>query len=231
MMYFDINFSLLTGYRFLFKDVVKFISSLDKYAPDHNAKLLDIGCGDKPYKKLFKKYNYTGIDSNPEISKPDVIGSITSLPFESGSFDACMTVWVLDDLPNPDNAVKEISRVLKSDGYYFAVEVQSAHQHYIPNDYFRFTPNALRVLCEKHKLEMISHKSYGGDFAMIGYSFISIFNRVFERIFAKYNFFKLLYSLVFNIIFFPADRIARLKIFRDNFERNSAGYCYVFRRQ
>jgi SAM-dependent methyltransferase len=38
------------------------------------------------------------------------------LPFESGQFDACRTERVLQHLPDPDHAVTEMARVLKSGG-------------------------------------------------------------------------------------------------------------------
>ena len=45
-MYFDRHFSLITGYRFLLKDVVKYIATIDSFF-DFKYKILDIGCGKK----------------------------------------------------------------------------------------------------------------------------------------------------------------------------------------
>ena len=50
-MYFDRHFSLITGYRFLLKDVIKYITTIDSFF-NSKYKILDIGCGKKPYKKF-----------------------------------------------------------------------------------------------------------------------------------------------------------------------------------
>lgn len=77
-MYFDRHFSLPTGYRWLISDVIDFLSNLDSYAPEKGARLLDIGCGRKPYKRLFKVYDYIGMDYYTEVSD-----------FETNSFGYC----------------------------------------------------------------------------------------------------------------------------------------------
>jgi|GEM_PF-1011655 len=228
MPYFDNQFSLITGYRFLLKDIIGFLYSVDSFAPSEGAKLLDAGCGDRPYRRLFRKYAYLGMDLHPEVSSPDVLGSILDIPFPDASFDAALTVWVLDDIPEPGDGIGEISRILKPGGYYFAVEAQSTNRHFRPNDYFRFAPAALIHLCRKQGLEVVKVGAYGGDFAHIGFSIITLFNTVFDRMLGKYNFLKPIYSLVVNLLFFPFDRLSRCRIFGEFFERNAPGYCYVF---
>ena len=79
-------------YRYLFYDVMKFISALDSYADKNGERLVYIGCGMKPYKKLFSRYDYIGMDFYPEVSDPDVLGTATNMPFKDDSVDACMTV-------------------------------------------------------------------------------------------------------------------------------------------
>ena len=228
-MYFDKNFSLPTGYRFLLKDVISFLVSLDRYASREGARLLDIGCGNQPYKKLFSRYQYVRMDAYADVSQPDIFGSIQDIPFNDGELDACMTVWVMDDLAEPEQGIQEIARVLQSGGYYFAVECQSANIHFPPNDYFRFAPNALIQLCKKHGLEIMSYHSYAGDFASIGFGIISIFRRIFSKLHIN-RVAEVFYSLAVNVFFRPMDKIARMRTFKNFFECNSLGYCYVFRK-
>lgn len=227
-MYFDHNFSSIFGYRYLFNDVVKFIGTLDSYADKNGERLVDIGCGMKPYKKLFSRYDYIGMDFYPEVSEPDVLGTATNMPFKDGSVDACMTVWVLDDLEEPENTLREISRVLKTNGYYFAVEAQSTNQHFPGHDYFRFSPDALAYLAKKHNLHCVKYKSYGGDFALLGFSAISIFRRIFYH-FHINSVVEWLYCMPINIVFKTLDVVAR-KFYPTAFEENSSGFCYVFKK-
>lgn len=230
MPWFDPQFSLPTGYRFLIKDIIRFIDHIDSYAGE-NCKLLDIGCGDQPYRKMFRKYSYTGLDLHTEISKPDITGDILDMPLADSSFDAALTVWVLDDIPEPAKAIAEITRILKPGGYYFAVENQSTNQHFKGHDFFRFAPQALEYLASKNNLDLLEIKSYGGDFALAGFTLITAFNTMFNRVLGRYNYLKPIYSFIINILFFPADRFFRIKFFRKNFEKNSIGYCYVFRKK
>lgn len=230
MIYFDAQFSLISGYRFLLKEIITFLSKIDNYALNSKSKLIDIGCGEKPYQNLIKKYEYSGMDLYSEISRPDIIGDIMNIPLENESFDAALTVWVLDDIPEPAKAISEISRILKKGGYYFAVENQSTNQHFKGHDYFRFTPGALEYLASQNGLILIKCKSFGGDFALAGFTLIVALNTMFNRIFGDYNFVKPFYSFMINLIFYPLDRIFRLPFFRNNFEKNSLGYCYIFQK-
>jgi len=230
MRYHDRSFSLPTGRKFLLRQVVAFVASIDQLASLEGGLLVDVGCGHKPYEKLFRRYRYLGVDAFTDISSPDVAAQVTAIPIRAGSVDACMTVWVLDDLSEPEVAIKELSRILKTGGHYFAVEAQWAHQHFPPHDYFRFAPNALAHLCKKHALELVSCTSYGGDFAVIGFSLIHLAGIVNARLGLLGGALTAISHLVVNCLFAPLDRIARLSIFHGCFETNSVGYCYVFRK-
>lgn len=92
-------------------------------------KILDIGCGNCRNLLPFKKLECYGIDfslrmienakkfckkSNMKVNlkKADVV----KLPFKDNFFDYVLSIAVLHHLKNPEIAVKEIYRVLKSKG-------------------------------------------------------------------------------------------------------------------
>ena len=229
-MLFDKHFSLPTGYRFLLKDVIKYIEEIDMVFGKNGEHILDIGCGKKPYKKFFHKYNYIGMDFYTDVSNPDIYGSINDMPQKDASVDACMTVWVLDDLKEPENGIKEISRVLRTGGLYFAIECQSTNQHFLPNDYFRFAPGALIYLCEKYNLSLVSYKSYGGDFALIGFSIIATLRKILVKLKLEPVIGGLCYFFI-NIIFRIIDKFSRSSLFNKCFESNSLGYFYIFKKE
>ena len=228
-MYFDRHFSLITGYRFLLKDVIKYIAIID-YFFDSKYKILDIGCGKKPYKKLLKKSDYIGLDvCECEYANPDIIGNSENIPCDNSSFDAVMTVFVLDDSYHIKQTFSEISRVLKVDGYYFAFEAQNASIHNPPFDFFRFAPNAMIKLAKEVNLELIRYDTYGGDFANVGFCFISIIRNTLSSLRIE-PFLGPIFYLPINVIFRLLDLIGRLKVFRNKYKNNSLGYFYVFKK-
>jgi SAM-dependent methyltransferase len=228
--YFDTSFSLPTGQRYLLRQVIDFLAGLDSLAPQEGQWLVDVGCGRAPYRKLFRRYRYLGIDPHAEVSSPDVFADIRSSPVRTQGAGACLTVWVLDDLPEPEVAIAEVARMLQPGGYYFAVEAQWAHQHFPPHDYFRFAPNALVHLAGKHGLELVSCRSYGGDFGVIGFSLIHLFGLVNRKLGPVGIVLDGVCRLLINGVLAPLDRLARIPRFRGRFETNSIGYCYVFRK-
>lgn len=84
-------------------------------------KILDVGSGQGALQDLVS--DYTGLDISSTAArfyhKPFVLGSATELPFPDDSFDAVWMIDVLEHVPQPEKALSEIRRVLRSDGYFF----------------------------------------------------------------------------------------------------------------
>lgn len=78
--------------------------------------VLEVGVGNQIVAKTLKKFGVrmTTLDIDPEL-KPDVVGSVTEIPFEALSFDASMACEVLEHLPFDQfqKALSEIHRVTK----------------------------------------------------------------------------------------------------------------------
>jgi SAM-dependent methyltransferase len=53
------------------------------------------------------------------IHKPFVAGSATATPFSDNAFDTIWTIWVLEHVPNPEQALREIRRAAKDGGLLF----------------------------------------------------------------------------------------------------------------
>lgn len=80
---------------------------------------------------------------------PDV--DITDLSkFKSNSFDVVVSDQVLEHVPDPFKACREIHRVLKKEGYAINTSCTFYHIHDNP-DYFRFTKLGLRELHKDFK--------------------------------------------------------------------------------
>lgn len=78
--------------------------------------VLEIGIGDKTVASFLKSRGIvvTTLDINEEL-KPDVVGSVLTMPFQDNSFDVVLCAEVLEHLPFEKFAegLKEIKRVSK----------------------------------------------------------------------------------------------------------------------
>lgn len=117
------------------------------YAPRLKGALLDVGAGrSRRYQKIctqVTKYTTMDIDAKGE---PDVVASIEAMPFPDAHFDSVLCTQVLEHVPHPHIAMKEISRVLKPGGYCLLTVPQWNELHEVPHDYFRYTNYGLQTL-------------------------------------------------------------------------------------
>jgi ubiquinone/menaquinone biosynthesis C-methylase UbiE len=110
-------------------------TNLAKLLENRKATLLDIGCADgttaTAIKKLFPKLVITGLDKYADAikyakkTKPDITfiqGDAHKLPFKKGFFDFVVAIETLEHLHDPDQALLEIHRVLKKNGYLIIVQ-------------------------------------------------------------------------------------------------------------
>lgn len=92
------------------------------------AKVLDAGCGTGGVgRRLLEHYpalQLTLLDASPSmlreargIKARRVHGSITQLPFSSGTFDFSLASWVLETVEHPARAVRELARVTRPGGF------------------------------------------------------------------------------------------------------------------
>jgi SAM-dependent methyltransferase len=81
--------------------------------------------------------------------RPDVIGDAAHLPVHDASVDAVAMVEVLEHVAKPWLVLDEIWRVLRPGGVLVGSAPLVWPIHGDPDDYFRFTDSALRVLLER----------------------------------------------------------------------------------
>jgi SAM-dependent methyltransferase len=99
-----------------------------------------------------------------DSSYPDI--NILNLPFEDREFDAVVSDQVLEHVEgNPYNAINETFRVLKKDGIALHTTCFFMPIH-TPSDYWRFTPEALRLLVSKHG-EIIDVGGWGNPYVWL----------------------------------------------------------------
>lgn len=144
------------------------IHAMKKEAPHLKGKLLDVGCGRKPYRTLFTVDSYIGMDieqsgHSHENEDIDVYYDGKVFPFENASFDSILCNQVFEHVFNPEEFLTEISRVVKKDGQLLLSVPFAWDEHEQPYDYARYSSFALRFLLEKHGFEIISHHKCMND--------------------------------------------------------------------
>jgi SAM-dependent methyltransferase len=110
-------------------------------------RLLDVGCGQKPYEELFAPYASTYVGVDPvENARADLRGSVEALPVDDNSFDVVLCNQVLEHCDDPRRAVSELRRVTARGGRVLASTHGVMPYHPSPSDYWRWTHTGLEKL-------------------------------------------------------------------------------------
>jgi len=167
----------------IIKDILwRDISHASQFA---KGKLLDIGCGSKPYKQLFNKtiQSYVGIDRYN--SSADIKQNFFTASLKPKSFDTVLCTQVIEHVSDPSELLIKIKNVLKKDGIIILTAPLVAALHEEPNDYYRFTKYALKNLFKDTGFTIINLKEEGNwitsNITMIAFYLEGTCNRYFLR--------------------------------------------------
>ena len=135
-----------------------------------HGKLLDVGCGSKPYKDTYfsAATSYVGVDYASEKSRPDIIASALSLPLDNESFDTVVSTELLEHVPDPLRALREMHRVLKPGGHLILSTPMYWPRHEIPHDYFRYPYDGLLYLVKESGFELVRIFNRGNAYVFLG---------------------------------------------------------------
>ena len=117
-------------------------------------RLVDIGCGLKPYASAFAPHveAYVGVD-HPEsphaLTSVDVLADAYSVPLPDGTFQTAVMFEVLEHLERPADALAEAARLLDDGGTLILSTPFVWPIHEAPRDFFRYSPHGLRHLAEQ----------------------------------------------------------------------------------
>lgn len=113
---------------------------------DPKPRLLDVGCGIKPYEPFFAGAvaEYVGVDVANAAAELE--GTVEEIPVPDGSFDLVLCTQTLEHAEDPARAVRELRRVVAPGGRVLASTHGVQVYHPNPDDYWRWTHAGLERL-------------------------------------------------------------------------------------
>jgi SAM-dependent methyltransferase len=140
-------------------------------APAMKGRLLDVGCGSKPYARLFCVDEYVGLDVDSrrtrELGVADAFYDGGRFPFEAASFDSVLCNQVLEHVFEPDRFVAEIARVLRPQGMVLMTVPFVWDEHEQPVDFARYSSFGLKALLERHGLTVVDQRKMAADVSVL----------------------------------------------------------------
>lgn len=144
---------------------------------NHHARgrLLDIGCGNKPYQEMLMPYieEYFGCDIVQSTKNcVDVLSPANNIPLDSKTFDTVISTQTIEHVEDHQGLVNEAYRLLKPEGYFILSGPMYWPLHEEPYDFFRFTRHGFKYILEKAGFEIVSIEANGGKWAVAGQAFL-----------------------------------------------------------
>ncbi|MER2513613.1 MAG: class I SAM-dependent methyltransferase [Nitrosomonas ureae] len=123
-------------------------------APLARGRLLDVGCGNKPYQSLFTQVEeYLGLElDTPEnrcTKKADLFYDGEHFPVADNSFNTIICNQVLEHIFRPEQFLAEIIRILRPSGCLIITVPFFWPEHEQPYDCLRYTSFGLRDWLER----------------------------------------------------------------------------------
>ncbi len=135
--------------------------SISKLSPNLRGKLLDIGCGTKPYKDICKVDEYIGLEiddgANRNNKHADVLYDGRKIPFSDKTFDSIIITQVFEHVFNPEEFLQEVNRVMKLGGMLLMTVPFVWDEHEQPYDYARYTSFGLKYILNNNGFEIVEH--------------------------------------------------------------------------
>ncbi|MFK5857451.1 MAG: methyltransferase domain-containing protein [Bacteroidota bacterium] len=209
---------------------------INRYESYFKGKVIDVGAGDQPYRKLFKsasKYIATNTKKHYKDKLDDVdqytdvwIEDASTLPFDDNSADGILCFQVLSVIQKPELFFKETDRILIPGGK-LLLTTDFLYPTWSKSDKARYSIQQLERFAKEAGLNVLKSESFGG-FKSLMFSLISRRGRSYpERIKSASTLFgKFFRSFVFltYLIFLPIISISGFIIYlvdkknRDDFD-------------
>lgn len=146
---------------------------ITKHAGALDGKLLDFGCGNKPYRPLFRVGEYLGIELEHNEGHDNPTDAVDHfydgehLPYGDDSFDSVFSTEVFEHVFNLRQMLEEIGRVHKRGGRLLLTMPFVWQEHEMPNDFGRYTSSGIKSLLEDTRYTIEAHEKEPGHIVSV----------------------------------------------------------------
>ncbi len=129
--------------------------------------LVDVGCGVKPYARLTEGLvtRHIGVDyagTKHDLRKIDIFASSYDTTLPDGSADTVLCTFMLEHLEQPQEAIREMHRILRPGGFLILGAPLFWHSHEEPRDFYRYTKYGLAHLLARAGFEIVEIQPLAG---------------------------------------------------------------------
>ena len=165
---------MLNPFAFNLSERSRFVAAQARII-EWGSRVLDVGAGKGRYRSLFSHCDYKTQDFGKEpgtigeYTELDYESDITSIPVDDGSFDVILCTEVLEHVPEPIIAVKELARIIKPGGLLILTAPLGSFLHQEPYHYYGgYTPHWYRKFLPEAGFSVISIEANRGFFSWFG---------------------------------------------------------------
>ena len=167
--------------RFLDLQAASIWNDLAVLLPSCGGSLLDVGCGAQPYRSLVPRdVKYAGIDTaDAQQHFGYQVADTTYFPGETwpvadASVSNVLATETLEHVSRPERFLTEARRCLSPGGRLLLTVPFAARWHFIPHDYWRFTPSGLRQLLTEAGFAEIAVYARGNELTVACYKVVTL---------------------------------------------------------
>lgn len=191
----------------------KWLTKKAKNIPS-GSKVLDVGAGGCPHRKKFNHCKYFSHDfaqlSDVQIQNQmgygriDFVSDILSIPVPDKSYDVILCTEVIEHIPDPISAIKEISRILKPGGTLLITAPLQSGLHQEPYHFYGgYTKYWYQKFLTENNFSQIHVEPNGSLYTTYFSLGLTTFKSFLEIIVEDKNLFRKLMATISLIIFSP----------------------------
>ena len=184
------------------------LDTLQQFSHLIKGRLLDLGCGNKPYFDIYSALckESVGCDVPFSLHKETQVEVLCFAEdidknFETNTFDCILCTEVLEHTLNDRQVMSNINKVLKTNGVLLISVPFTYVLHEEPHDYRRYTFYGLTQLLHDYNFRIVSSYAMGGTLSSGFLVIYYFFTKLFFYFFTKLGITKLRENIIMKTLF------------------------------